>query len=135
MFQPFSLQFDSMRVYVCIEEITLFKCCMLTSEGGVPQGESASTSGKCRPSMISFEPLVGGSGSLPGTPAAYLLSVDQVNILLDCGAPDWASSDSSAYIDALSKSVSHAFALTVTKSNCLNTQDCPLDRSCPPLPW
>ncbi|KAI5124953.1 hypothetical protein M0805_007380 [Coniferiporia weirii] len=39
--------------------------------------------------MITFTPLSGGA-RLPKTlPLAYLLQVDDVRILLDCGSPDW----------------------------------------------
>ncbi|THH11733.1 hypothetical protein EW145_g469 [Phellinidium pouzarii] len=39
--------------------------------------------------MITFTPLSGGA-RLPRTvPLAYLLQVDDVRILLDCGSPDW----------------------------------------------
>ncbi|TDL29537.1 cleavage and polyadenylation specificity factor subunit [Rickenella mellea] len=39
--------------------------------------------------MITFTPLSGGAASPRTTPLAYLLQVDDVRILLDCGSPDW----------------------------------------------
>ena len=39
--------------------------------------------------MITFTPLSGASQSSRTTPLAYLLKVDDVQILLDCGSPDW----------------------------------------------
>ena len=64
--------------------------------------------------MITFTPLSGGAASSLSTPLAYLLQVDDVHILLDCGSPDWcpeglASSSStnplpwSDYCNALKK--------------------------------
>ena len=47
-----------------------------------------STSGTCH-SMITFTPLAGGAQSSQTTPLCYLLQVDDVRILLDCGSPDW----------------------------------------------
>ncbi|RDB22774.1 Cleavage and polyadenylation specificity factor subunit 2 [Hypsizygus marmoreus] len=40
--------------------------------------------------MITFTPLSGSGRSSKTTPLAYLLQVDDVRILLDCGSPDWA---------------------------------------------
>ncbi|KAG5652410.1 hypothetical protein H0H81_005058, partial [Sphagnurus paluster] len=40
--------------------------------------------------MITFTPLSGAARSSKTKPLAYLLQVDDVRILLDCGAPDWA---------------------------------------------
>ncbi|KIK04662.1 hypothetical protein K443DRAFT_675681 [Laccaria amethystina LaAM-08-1] len=40
--------------------------------------------------MITFTPLSGAAHSSNATPLAYLLQVDDVRILLDCGSPDWA---------------------------------------------
>jgi len=39
--------------------------------------------------MITLTPLAGGAESSQTTPLCYLLQVDDVNILLDCGSPDW----------------------------------------------
>ena len=39
--------------------------------------------------MITFTPLAGGAQSFQTTPLCYLLQVDDVRILLDCGSPDW----------------------------------------------
>ncbi|GJJ07412.1 hypothetical protein Clacol_001614 [Clathrus columnatus] len=39
--------------------------------------------------MITFTPLSGGAKSTHTTPLCYLLQVDDVRILLDCGSPDW----------------------------------------------
>jgi cleavage and polyadenylation specificity factor subunit 2 len=40
--------------------------------------------------MITFTPLSGAAHSARTTPLAYLLQVDDVRILLDCGSPDWS---------------------------------------------
>jgi len=39
--------------------------------------------------MLSFTPLSGAAKSSRTSPLAYLLQVDDINILLDCGSPDW----------------------------------------------
>lgn len=39
--------------------------------------------------MISFTPLSGAARSPCTVPLAYILQVDDVRILLDCGSPDW----------------------------------------------
>ncbi|KIL00069.1 hypothetical protein PAXRUDRAFT_822086 [Paxillus rubicundulus Ve08.2h10] len=39
--------------------------------------------------MITFTPLSGAVGTRGIVPLAYLLQVDDVRILLDCGSPDW----------------------------------------------
>lgn len=39
--------------------------------------------------MITFTPLSGAAHSTRTVPLAYLLKVDDVQILLDCGSPDW----------------------------------------------
>ncbi|KAH8113222.1 cleavage and polyadenylation specificity factor subunit [Phellopilus nigrolimitatus] len=39
--------------------------------------------------MITFTPLSGGARLHKTVPLAYLLQVDDVRILLDCGSPDW----------------------------------------------
>ncbi|EJD48587.1 hypothetical protein AURDEDRAFT_183466 [Auricularia subglabra TFB-10046 SS5] len=39
--------------------------------------------------MITFTPLSGDAHESNGNPLAYLLQVDDVKILLDCGSPDW----------------------------------------------
>ena len=39
--------------------------------------------------MITFTPLSGPAGTIRTVPLAYLLQVDDVRILLDCGSPDW----------------------------------------------
>ncbi|KAF8897717.1 beta-lactamase-like protein [Infundibulicybe gibba] len=46
--------------------------------------------------MITFTPLSGAARSSRTTPLAYLLQVDDVRILLDCGSPDWAPEGASA---------------------------------------
>lgn len=43
--------------------------------------------------MITFTPLAGAAGDARTTPLAYLLQVDDVRILLDCGSPDWSPED------------------------------------------
>ncbi len=44
--------------------------------------------------MITFTPLAGAAKSSRITPLCYLLQVDDVRILLDCGSPDWAPESS-----------------------------------------
>lgn len=44
--------------------------------------------------MITFTPLTGGAVSTRTRPLAYILQIDDVRILLDCGAPDWHPEDS-----------------------------------------
>ncbi|CAE6531277.1 unnamed protein product [Rhizoctonia solani] len=39
--------------------------------------------------MITFTPLTGGAATTRITPLCYILQIDDVRILLDCGAPDW----------------------------------------------
>ena len=39
--------------------------------------------------MITFTPLSGAARLSNTTPLAYLLQIDDVRILLDCGSPDW----------------------------------------------
>ena len=43
--------------------------------------------------MITFTPLSGPARSHRTVPLAYLLQVDDVRILLDCGSPDWCPED------------------------------------------
>jgi len=40
--------------------------------------------------MITFTPLSGAARSDSVSPLSYLLQVDDVRILLDCGSPDWS---------------------------------------------
>lgn len=44
--------------------------------------------------MITFTPLAGAARLSRTTPLCYLLQVDDVLILLDCGSPDWAPESS-----------------------------------------
>ncbi|KEP55348.1 cleavage and polyadenylation specificity factor subunit 2 [Rhizoctonia solani 123E] len=39
--------------------------------------------------MITFTPLTGGAATTRTIPLCYILQIDDVRILLDCGAPDW----------------------------------------------
>ncbi|KAF4620059.1 hypothetical protein D9613_005242 [Agrocybe pediades] len=39
--------------------------------------------------MITFTPLSGAARSSKTTPLSYLLQIDDVRILIDCGSPDW----------------------------------------------
>ena len=50
--------------------------------------------------MITLTPLAGGARDLGSSPLAYLLQVDDVRILLDCGSPDWSLEDSDQHWDA-----------------------------------
>ena len=46
--------------------------------------------------MITFTPLSGAARSDCTVPLAYLLKVDDVQILLDCGSPDWCPEKASS---------------------------------------
>jgi cleavage and polyadenylation specificity factor subunit 2 len=46
--------------------------------------------------MLSFTPLSGAAKSSRTSPLAYLLQVDDINILLDCGSPDWCPEHTSS---------------------------------------
>jgi cleavage and polyadenylation specificity factor subunit 2 len=64
--------------------------------------------------MITFTPLSGAAHSSRTVPLAYLLQVDDVRILLDCGSPDWIPEDSADnnwenYCEALRQSA-HVFS-------------------------
>lgn len=59
--------------------------------------------------MITFRPLAGAVGADNLAPLAYLLQVDDVRVLLDCGSPDWSPEFSvlpDAYCAALQEYVS-----------------------------
>ena len=47
--------------------------------------------------MITFTPLSGGAQLSKTIPLCYLLQVDDVRILLDCGSPDWCPESDNAY--------------------------------------
>lgn len=47
-------------------------------------------------SMLTFTPLSGAAKSSRTSPMAYLLQVDDINILLDCGSPDWCPEPTSS---------------------------------------
>lgn len=49
--------------------------------------------------MITFTPLSGAAGSSRTVPLAYLLQVDDVRILLDCGSPDWCPEKPAGDVD------------------------------------
>lgn len=51
---------------------------------------------KSRFSMLTFTPLSGAAKSSRTSPLAYLLQVDDINILLDCGSPDWCPEPTSS---------------------------------------
>ena len=46
--------------------------------------------------MITFTPLSGPARSERIQPLAYLLQVDDIRVLLDCGAPDWCPEQSTS---------------------------------------
>ena len=48
--------------------------------------------------MITFTPLSGAARSSRTIPLSYILQVDDVRILLDCGSPDWCPEDSSSAV-------------------------------------
>jgi hypothetical protein len=43
--------------------------------------------------MITFTPLAGSARSDSALPLAYILEIDDVKVLLDCGSPDWHPDD------------------------------------------
>lgn len=45
--------------------------------------------------MITFTPLSGAARSDSTSPLSYILQVDDVRILLDCGSPDWSPENDS----------------------------------------
>ena len=45
--------------------------------------------------MLTFTPLSGAAKSSRTSPLAYLLQVDDIKILLDCGSPDWCPESTS----------------------------------------
>lgn len=49
--------------------------------------------------MITFTPLSGAARSSRTTPLSYLLQVDDVRILLDCGSPDWCPEEEVLSLD------------------------------------
>ncbi|TFK22351.1 hypothetical protein FA15DRAFT_671650 [Coprinopsis marcescibilis] len=53
--------------------------------------------------MITFTPLAGAACSSSTTPLAYVLQVDDVRILLDCGSPDWVQEPSPFNEDAMTE--------------------------------
>lgn len=59
--------------------------------------------------MITFTPLSGAARSSRTVPLAYILQVDDVRILLDCGSPDWCPETKEhpweEYCEALRQSV------------------------------
>lgn len=63
--------------------------------------------------MITFTPLSGSAHSQNISPLAYLLQVDDVRILLDCGSPDWRPEPSFStenyekYSNSVKQSVPH----------------------------
>jgi cleavage and polyadenylation specificity factor subunit 2 len=60
--------------------------------------------------MITFSALSGSAHS-DQTNFAYVLQIDDIRILLDCGAPDWKPEDGqnhwNSYCDALIECVVH----------------------------
>jgi cleavage and polyadenylation specificity factor subunit 2 len=48
--------------------------------------------------MLTFTSLSGSARSSSTSPLAYLLQVDDVRILLDCGSPDWCPEASSSAV-------------------------------------
>ncbi|KAF8639809.1 hypothetical protein AX17_001068 [Amanita inopinata Kibby_2008] len=52
--------------------------------------------------MITFTPISGAAKSTRTTPLCYLLQVDDVRILLDCGSPDWVPEPSEEEADETS---------------------------------
>jgi cleavage and polyadenylation specificity factor subunit 2 len=49
--------------------------------------------------MLTFTPLSGAAKSSRTSPLAYLLQVDDIKILLDCGSPDWCPEPSTSAED------------------------------------
>jgi cleavage and polyadenylation specificity factor subunit 2 len=48
--------------------------------------------------MLTFTALSGSAKSTTTSPLCYLLQVDDVRILLDCGSPDWCPEASSSAV-------------------------------------
>lgn len=69
--------------------------------------------------MITFTPLSGSAHSQNTSPLAYLLQVDDVRILLDCGSPDWRPEPSfpaesyEKYCQTIKQCVPHALLCLV----------------------
>ncbi|KAG9317488.1 beta-lactamase-like protein [Chiua virens] len=57
--------------------------------------------------MITFRPLAGAVGAQSPVPLAYLLQVDDIRVLLDCGSPDWSPEHPSQYADAYCDALRH----------------------------
>jgi len=57
--------------------------------------------------MITFTPLSGAARSDSVSPLSYLLQVDDVRILLDCGSPDWSPESPSVPAEGNSKFKHH----------------------------
>jgi cleavage and polyadenylation specificity factor subunit 2 len=81
--------------------------------------------------MITFTPLAGSARSDSALPLAYILEIDDVKVLLDCGSPDWHPDDDiitgsealavrDEYCAQLQRSsvisTLHPFGLTITHS-------------------
>ncbi|KAI6003688.1 beta-lactamase-like protein [Pisolithus albus] len=49
--------------------------------------------------MITFTPLSGAVGESQTCPLAYLLQLDDVRVLLDCGSPDWSPEGCAPTVD------------------------------------
>ena len=48
--------------------------------------------------MLTFTPLAGAARSNRTTPLCFILQVDDVKILLDCGSPDWSPEPSTSEV-------------------------------------
>ncbi|KAF9268160.1 hypothetical protein L218DRAFT_918519 [Marasmius fiardii PR-910] len=67
--------------------------------------------------MITFTPLSGAARNSRTTPLCYLLQIDDVRILLDCGSPDWNPESKSA-------SESESSATYAWDEYCRNLREC-----------
>ena len=74
--------------------------------------------------MITFTPLAGSAHSQNTSPLAYLLQVDDVRILLDCGSPDWRPEPSfpteshEKYCQSIKQCVTHSRASYIRLDLC-----------------
>jgi cleavage and polyadenylation specificity factor subunit 2 len=73
--------------------------------------------------MLTFTSLSGSARSSSTSPLAYLLQVDDVRILLDCGSPDWCPEASSSAV----KTEDMDAAAHTWDKYCTTLKECVLD--------
>lgn len=72
--------------------------------------------------MITFTPLAGAARSKSQSPLAYILQVDDVRILLDCGSPDWVQ-EASPFLQDMQTDVESA-STPPWQEYCENVKKC-----------